>query len=576
MNVHTWSIPTWHNYSPLPGDYNGKRLSAFSAGSSFQSLLLKTALDELRHGFYVLHEQVIAYSEMIGDRQPGARSHWPGRALQEHSLGHIRHCIDLLRQSLMCNADLTVELKNEELGGVTGFGTVHRCINWPALRVASHYIPVLCMIKMSTLQVTDAADVSELEQLAQDIASKTQEFIAVLRRNSYALPSHDPGTARNDSLPIEGTILQRNLMELTTELQALVQGPRLYVHNQVLAHVNLVNLHAIYSFKLPSRVPVEGSISYAELAGKIQVGEDVVRRIARYAITKHIFREVDGGNRLAHSATSKMLAESPMMMEWIGMVCEEMWPAATQAVPALAKWPKSQEPQHSGYALAHGLETHVFDMLMDQPERAARFANAMVYFNSIEGLASHHLCDAYDWKSVSQVVDIGGSAGSTAVALATHLPRMSIVIQDQAILEDYARQSIPPALADRISFMAHDFFQDQPVRDADVYHFRWIFHDWSDRYCLKLLRALVPALKPGARVFVSDFVVPESGSTSWYTEGLIRGFDLAMMELFNAREREEQDWQRLFAEADSRFRFAGIRTVPGADLAFISAIWKPE
>lgn len=102
-------------------------------------------------------------------------------------------------------------------------------------RVASHYLPVLCMIKMSTLQVTDAADVSELEQLAQDIASKTQEFMAVLRRNGCALPSHNPDTARNDSLPIEGTILQSKLMELTTELQALVQGPRLHVHNQVLA-----------------------------------------------------------------------------------------------------------------------------------------------------------------------------------------------------------------------------------------------------------------------------------------------------------------------------------------------------
>lgn len=94
-------------------------------------------------------------------------------------------------------------------------------------------------------------------------------------------------------------------------------------------------------------MPAEGSISYAELAEKIQVSEDVIRRIARYAITKHIFREVHGGDGLAHSATSKMLADSPMMMEWIGMVCEEMWPAATQAVPALKKWPKSQEPQHS-------------------------------------------------------------------------------------------------------------------------------------------------------------------------------------------------------------------------------------
>ncbi|KAK9415006.1 putative hydroxyindole o-protein [Seiridium unicorne] len=428
---------------------------------------------------------------------------------------------------------------------------------------------------MEPIQVNDTAGVSELERLAQDIASKTQEFMAVLRRNGCALPSHHPGTPRNDALPLEATTLQSTLMELTTELQTLVQGPRLHVHNQILAHVNLVNLHAIYRFKLPSVVPVEGRISYAELAGKIQVGEDVVRRIARYAITKHIFQEVDGGNGLAHSATSKMLAESPMMMEWIGMVCEEMWPAATQAVPALVKWPGSQEPQHSGFALAHKLDTHLFDMLVDQPERAGRFANAMVYFNCNEDLAPRHLCDAFDWESASQIVDIGGSAGFTAVALATRLPQVSIVIQDQAVLEDQARQSIPPALADRISFMAHDFFQDQPVRDADVYHFRWIFHDWPDRYCLKLLRALIPALKAGARVVVSDYVVPESGMASRYKEGLVRGFDLAMMELFNAREREQRDWQRLFNEADPRFSFQGVRTVPGADLGFISANWQP-
>ncbi|KAI0854203.1 S-adenosyl-L-methionine-dependent methyltransferase [Daldinia vernicosa] len=242
-----------------------------------------------------------------------------------------------------------------------------------------------------------------------------------------------------------------------------------------------------------------------------------------------------------------------------------MWPAATQAVPALVKWPKSQKPQHSVFAIAHGLETHVFDMLAEQPERAARFANAMVYFNSNADLAPHHIYDTFDWESVSQVVDIGGSAGSTAVALATRLPQVSIVIQDQA------RQSIPPALADRVSFIAHDFFHNKPVRDVDVYHFRWIFHDWSDRYCLKLLRAL----KPGARVIVSDFVVPESGTTLRYKGGLVRGFDLAMMELFNAREREQRDWQRLFEEADSRFRFEGVKAMPGADPAFISATWQP-
>jgi hypothetical protein len=41
----------------------------------------------------------------------------------------MSHCIDLLRQSLMCQPDLTVEVK-DELGGVTGFGTVHQCKDW--------------------------------------------------------------------------------------------------------------------------------------------------------------------------------------------------------------------------------------------------------------------------------------------------------------------------------------------------------------------------------------------------------------------------------------------------------------
>ena len=49
------------------------------------------------------------------------------------STSHIRHCIDLLRNALMCQADTTVEVKNDALGGVTGFGTEHRCVDWERL-----------------------------------------------------------------------------------------------------------------------------------------------------------------------------------------------------------------------------------------------------------------------------------------------------------------------------------------------------------------------------------------------------------------------------------------------------------
>ena len=99
--------------------------------------------------------------------------------------------------------------------------------------------------------------------------------------------------------------------------------------SHIFQHTNMVNLHALYKFKLPSLVPTNGSISYQNLAQSCGIEEDALRRIARYAVTKHIFQEANS-EHLAHSATSKMLAKSPMMMEWMGMTCEEMWPAAMQ------------------------------------------------------------------------------------------------------------------------------------------------------------------------------------------------------------------------------------------------------
>ncbi len=50
-----------------------------------------------------------------------------------NSAPHVRHCIDLIRQSLICRPDTTVEVKDEKVGGVTGFGTEHVCWDWGEL-----------------------------------------------------------------------------------------------------------------------------------------------------------------------------------------------------------------------------------------------------------------------------------------------------------------------------------------------------------------------------------------------------------------------------------------------------------
>lgn len=57
--------------------------------------------------------------------------------------------------------------------------------------------------------------------------------------------------------------------------------------------------------------------------------------------------------------------------------------------------------------------------------------------------------------------------------------------------------------------MEHDFFKPQPVKDADAYFFRLVFHDWPDQECTEILRNLVPALKNGASILICDSVLPE-------------------------------------------------------------------
>lgn len=88
-----------------------------------------------------------------------------------------------------------------------------------------------------------------------------------------------------------------------------------------------------------------------------------------------------------------------------------------------------------------------------------------------------------------------------------------------------------------------------------VYFFRWIIHNYSTPYAVKLLKNLVPAMKPGARVVINDHCLREPGLENPWDEKLMRSMDLVMLTLLNAQEREEQEFKSLFEAADKRFVF---------------------
>lgn len=314
-------------------------------------------------------------------------------------------------------------------------------------------------------------------------------------------------------------------------------------------------LHAMIRYKVPQAVPVAGRISLRDLATKCAVDEALLARFVRHAMTMHVFQEPEK-DHVAHTADSKALISAEGAASMVGTVLEDLRPASLKVLDAVEKWPSVTEPTEAGFQLAYKTDESFYDWITRQPDRIERFSNHLQYLARDDKNATAQVAEAYDWSGVAAhgtMVDIGGGNGQYAIGVAEKHPGISCIIQDKPGVS--AKDSVPSEVSARVTFQDYDFFTPQPVKDADFYFMRHVFHNWSDAYCIKILQNLIPALKAGARVLICDYFIPE---TSIVEEVFARRMDMLMLSLFNARERTLEDVKALFGKADSRFEFLKI------------------
>ena len=292
-------------------------------------------------------------------------------------------------------------------------------------------------------------------------------------------------------------------------MYSYTQAPLLLIIQQF----NLVSLHAVNRFNIASSVPVNGEASIASLAQKSNLPEEDTRRIIRHAISNRIFIESSNG-LIGHTAASKLLAQMPLLKEFINQSCDDMWRAAPFVMDAMEKWPGSEEPQHSAYNLAQQTDLGFFDHLKQSQARIENFNDSMTFFTQLPGFAIDGLLEAYDWSQqhTATVVDIGGSQGAVAKRVLEAFPDMHWTVQDlHSVVDSIENKSFAPM---NLTFQAHNFFEEQPTKDADIYFLRMILHDWPDKFCVQILRSLIPALKNSARVLINDICIPSPGTLS--------------------------------------------------------------
>lgn len=134
------------------------------------------------------------------------------------------------------------------------------------------------------------------------------------------------------------------------------------------------------------------------------------------------------------------------------------------------------------------------------------------------------LSESYDWRSLGSatIVDVGGGRGLVSVDLATNFSALNFIVQDFAEALADGPSYVTAEISDRISFMSYDMLTPQSVRNADVIFFRAVFHNWTDHYCVKILRNQIPALKKGSRLILVEPLLVESGELPWYVERRLR------------------------------------------------------
>lgn len=178
----------------------------------------------------------------------------------------------------------------------------------------------------------------------------------------------------------------------------------------------------ISHFEIAKIVPLEGDISYADIAAAVKVPVNKIRQVLRLAMTNRVFYEPRHGY-VAHTAASRLLKEDPHMMAWIPFNTDDLAPASLKVVEAFEKFPDSGEVAETAFALAHNNE-NLFQFLGARPTNAKRFGMSMSAFSTGQGYAVEHLVNGYAWDQLPKdatIVDVRILALASCSCINNHL-----------------------------------------------------------------------------------------------------------------------------------------------------------
>uniref|UniRef100_A0ACD5TAH8 Uncharacterized protein n=1 Tax=Avena sativa TaxID=4498 RepID=A0ACD5TAH8_AVESA len=284
-------------------------------------------------------------------------------------------------------------------------------------------------------------------------------------------------------------------------------------------------------------------------------------RLMRVLTVSGIFniQDAQNGDEAVYTLTSasRLLVGTPSLVPALHMM---LHPIQVSSFFDFGKWFQQELPEGMDlFTLKHGKT--MWELADQDPAYNALLNNGMV--SDSRFLMDIVLKECSDvFRGISSLVDVAGGLGGAAQTISKAFPHVKCSVMDLAHVVAKA-----PTGTD-VEYIVGDMFDSVPP--ANVVFLKWVFHDWGDAECVKILKnckRAIPSRDGGGKVIVIDMVVGDGPQNSKHKESQVI-YDL-FIKLINGIERNEQEWRKIIFEAG----FSDYKIIPALGVRSIIEVY---
>ncbi|KAM0270457.1 hypothetical protein ACHAQH_009398 [Verticillium albo-atrum] len=361
--------------------------------------------------------------------------------------------------------------------------------------------------------------------------------------------------------------------KIVAAAQAIIEAarpPQPQWMNQSAACAEFVALRLFIDWGAFEAIPIEGSITYQELADKVDAEVQLVIRFAWIMVSTGLLEQI-GEDRVAHTEKSRQITQhGPLRSMWSLMFDNSFMGSAS--MPEYFRTYGRKEPvgpAHVPFTFAHGAPDKAFwEVLNSDPKRMRTFMEAMTNVDKQVPLMGPHL-GLYDFDWVAEAakkapsdrplfVDVGGGKGHVMKTFCdgnTPLTLDRCVLQDLPPIIEHNKSDVNSGLAGA-KLMAIDFHKEQPVQGALIYFIRHCLHNYGDESVVGIMKHTAAAMADDSKLLIAEYIMsnPPSKFAIW--------MDFIMC-MSGGKERTKALWHEVTAQAGLKIvAFHGLDTSP--------------